>query len=163
MRQEFGDKVDFLLCGDLSNNPDGIKKEELENRCDGVYLQWLGYRKDVKDLLMSSHIMAFPSYYREGLPLSLIEACAVGLPIVTCDSIGCRDTVDDGVNGFLIQPRDSDALADKLRILLLDPSLRETMGKKGREKAEKEFSLKKVVDKHIEIYNRVLAGEKHII
>ena len=87
----------------------------------------------------------------------------MGLPIVTCDSIGCRDTVDDGVNGFLIQPRDSDALADKLRILLLDPSLRETMGKKGREKAEKEFSLKKVVDKHIEIYNRVLAGEKHII
>ncbi len=163
LRQEFGDKVEFLLCGDLSNNPDGIKKEELENRCDGVYLQWLGYRKDVKDLLMSSHIMAFPSYYREGLPLSLIEACAVGLPIVTCDSIGCRDTVDDGVNGFLIQPRDSDALADKLRILLLDSSLRETMGKKGREKAEKEFSLKKVVDKHIEIYNRVLAGEKHII
>lgn len=163
LRPEFGDKVEFLLCGDLSNNPDGIKKEELENRCDGVYLQWLGYRKDVKDLLMSSHIMAFPSYYREGLPLSLIEACAVGLPIVTCDSIGCRDTVDDGVNGFLIPPRDSDALADRLRVLILDPSMREAMGKKGREKAEKVFSLKKVVDKHIEIYNRILAGEKHTI
>jgi glycosyltransferase involved in cell wall biosynthesis len=156
LRGEFGDKAEFLLCGDLSNNPEGIKKEELEAYCDGVYLQWLGFRRDVRDLLMASHIMAFPSYYREGVPLSLIEACAAGRPIVTCDSIGCRDTVDDGVNGFLIPPRDSDALAEKLRVLFLDKSLREAMGRKGREKAEKEFSLKIVVDKHLEIYHHLL-------
>ena len=102
---------------------------------------------------MASHIMAFPSYYREGVPLSLIEACAAGRPIVTCDSIGCRDTVDDGVNGFLIPPRDSDALAEKLRVLFLDKSLREAMGRKSREKAEKEFSLKIVVEKHLEVYH----------
>lgn len=155
LRGEFGQKAEFLLCGDLSNNPDGIKKEELEARCDGVYLQWLGFRRDVKDLLIASHIMAFPSYYREGVPLSLIEACAAGRPIVTCDSIGCRDTVEDGVNGFLIPPRDSDALAEKLRVLFLDKSLRETMGRMGRKKAEKEFSLKTVVDKHLEIYHRL--------
>lgn len=153
LRGEFGDRVEFLLCGDLSNNPEGIKKEELEALCDGMYLQWLGFRRDVRDLLMASHIMAFPSYYREGVPLSLIEACAAGRPIVTCDSIGCRDTVDDGVNGFLIPPRDSDALAEKLRVLFLDKSLREAMGKKSREKAEKEFSLKMVVDKHLEVYH----------
>ena len=153
LRGEFGKKAEFLLCGDLSNNPNGIKKEELEARCDGVYLQWLGFRRDVRDLLMASHIMAFPSYYREGVPLSLIEACAAGRPIVTCDSIGCRDTVDDGVNGFLIPPRDSDALAEKLRVLFLDKSLREAMGRKSREKAEKEFSLKIVVEKHLEVYH----------
>jgi glycosyltransferase involved in cell wall biosynthesis len=155
LRGEFGQKAEFLLCGDLSNNPDGIKKEELEARCDGVYLQWLGFRRDVRDLLMASHIMAFPSYYREGVPLSLIEACAIGRPIVTCDSIGCRDTVEDGVNGFLVSPRDSDALAEKLRVLILDKSLREAMGRMGRKKAEKEFSLKTVVDKHMEIYRRL--------
>jgi glycosyltransferase involved in cell wall biosynthesis len=155
LRGEFGQKAEFLLCGDLSNNPDGIKKEELEARCDGVYLQWLGFRRDVRDLLMASHIMAFPSYYREGVPLSLIEACAIGRPIVTCDSIGCRDTVEDGVNGFLVSPRDSDALAEKLRVLILEKSLREAMGRMGRKKAEKEFSLKTVVDKHMEIYRRL--------
>lgn len=155
LRGEFGQKAEFLLCGDLSNNPDGIKKEELEARCDGVYLQWLGFRRDVRDLLMASHIMAFPSYYREGVPLSLIEACAIGRPIVTCDSIGCRDTVEDGVNGFLVSPRDSAALAEKLRVLILDKSLREAMGRMGRKKAEKEFSLKTVVDKHMEIYRRL--------
>ena len=155
LRGEFGQKAEFLLCGDLSNNPDGIKKEELEARCDGVYLQWLGFRRDVRDLLMASHIMAFPSYYREGVPLSLIEACAIGRPIVTCDSIGCRDTVEDGVNGFLVSPRDSDALAEKLRVLILEKSLREAMGRMGRKKAEKEFSLKTVVDKHMVIYRRL--------
>ena len=158
LRREFSQEVEFLLCGDLSNSPDGIKKKELEARCDGVYLQWLGYRRDVKDLLKISHIMAFPSYYREGVPLSLIEACAAGRPIVTCDSIGCRDTVDNGVNGFLIPPRDSDALAEKLRVLILDKSLREAMGKKSREKAEKEFSLKTVLDQHMEIYHRLEEG-----
>lgn len=158
LRGEFGQKAEFLLCGDLSNNPDGIKKEELEARCDGVYLQWLGFRRDVRDLLKASHVMAFPSYYREGVPLSLIEACAAGRPIVTCDSIGCRDTVEDGVNGFLIPPRDSDALAEKLRVLFMDKSLRESMGRMGRKKAEKEFSLKTVLDQHLEIYHRLEEG-----
>lgn len=156
LRSEFGDSAEFLLCGDLSSNPDGIKKEDLEACCDKSYIQWLGYRSDVKQLLQSSHIMAFPSYYREGLPLSLIEACAVGLPIVTCDSIGCRDAVDDGVNGFLVPPRDSDALADKLKVLFLNKSLREAMGKKGREKAENEFALQAVVDKHLAIYRKLI-------
>lgn len=155
LRTEYEDKAEFLLCGLLSNNPNGIKKEELESLCDGKYIQYLGHRNDVCELLKSSHVMAFPSYYREGVPLSLIEACSVGRPIITCNSIGCRDTVDEGVNGFLIKPNDSDALADRLRTLFQDKSLRERMGKAGREKAEKEFSIKTVVDKHIEIYNRL--------
>ncbi|NLV52727.1 MAG: glycosyltransferase family 4 protein [Bacteroidales bacterium] len=158
LRSEFTDKVEFLLCGDLSCNPDAIKRDELLARCDGGYIQWLGFRRDVLDLLLASHVMAFPSFYREGVPLSLIEACAVGRPIVTCDSVGCRDTVDDGVNGFLISPRDSDALAEKLKILFLDKALRDSMGRKGRKKAEREFSIQMVVDKHMNIYSR-LSGE----
>lgn len=152
LRSEFEGKAEFLLCGLLSNNPKGIKREELERLCDGKYIKWLGHRNDVCELLRSSHIMAFPSYYREGVPLSLIEACAAGRPIITCDSIGCRDTVDDGVNGFLIPPNDSGALADRLRTLFLDKALRQKMGEAGRAKAEKEFSIESVVDKHIKIY-----------
>lgn len=158
LRAEFHDKVEFILCGDLSNNPNGIKKEELERRCDGTYIQWLGFRRDVPQLLKSSHIFAFPSYYREGVPRSLIEACSVGRPIVTCDSIGCKDTVDDGVNGFLIQPRNAEQLAEKLKLLIENPHLREQMGKKGREKAEKEFDIRMVIKKHLDIYHRLLSA-----
>ena len=97
--------------------------------------------------------MAFPSYYREGVPKSLIDACAVGRPIVTTKSIGCKDVVNDGENGFLVPVKDSKALAEKLRILIENKDLRVRMGKASREKAEREFALEKVVKKHLEIYN----------
>lgn len=156
LRSEYEGKVEFLLCGLLSNNPKAIKESELKSLCDGKYIKYLGYRSDVNELLKSSVVMAFPSYYREGVPLSLIEACAAGRPIVTCDSIGCRDTVDDGVNGFLIAPEDDEALAVHLRTLFHDKSLRQKMGTAGRLKAEKEFSITTVVQKHLEIYNQII-------
>ena len=89
------------------------------------------------------------------MPLSLIEANAVGLPIVTTHSYGCKDAVDDGENGFIVPVKDSQALADKLRILINDRQLRIRMGKKGRAKAEQEFSIQDVVDKHLAIYKRL--------
>ena len=152
-KQEMEGKAEFLLCGDLSANPKAISKEELESLCDGHYIQWLGYRSDVRELLAKSHIMAFPSYYREGVPKSLIEACAIGRPIVTTLSYGCKDTVVDGENGFLIPTHDSESLAERLRMLINDADLRQRMGIKGREKAEREFSLTDVVERHIAIYN----------
>jgi glycosyltransferase involved in cell wall biosynthesis len=96
--------------------------------------------------------MAFPSYYREGVPKSLIDACAVGRPIVTTNSVGCKDVVDDGVNGFLVPIKDSKALAEKLRILIEDKDLRIKMGRAAREKAEREFNIEDVVKKHLDIY-----------
>ena len=96
--------------------------------------------------------MAFPSYYREGVPKSLIDACAIGRPIVTTNSIGCKDVVDDGVSGFLVPVKDSEALARKLRLLIDDKELRLRMGLAARKKAEREFSLQNVVNRHLEIY-----------
>lgn len=154
LRHDYEGRVEFWLCGRLAANADAVPREVLEARCDGRYIQWLGLRTDMRSILEQSHIMAFPSYYREGLPKSLIEACAIGRPIVTTDSIGCRDAVDDGVNGFLVPPRDSMALAEKLRLLIDDKALRERMGRASRAKAEHEFDLQKVVEKHLEIYNR---------
>ena len=120
--------------------------------CDGHYIQWLGHRDDVRELLQQSHIVAFPSYYREGVPKSLIEAAAVGRPIITCNSIGCKDVVDDGVNGFLIKPKDSKMLAEKLKTLIEDKELRVKLGRASREKAEKEFSIEDVTRKHLNLY-----------
>ena len=155
LRAEFENTVEFLLVGGLYPNPKALKKEGIEERCDGKYISWLGYRTDVKELLALSSIVAFPSYYREGLPKSLIEANAIGRPIITTNSIGCKDTVEDGVNGFLIPVKDSEALAQKLRILLVNPELRAEMGKAARKIAERDFSLSNVVDKHLEIYNEL--------
>lgn len=152
LRKNYEGKLEFWLCGRLAVNADAISKEELESRCDGKYVQWLGFQKDMESVLERCHIIAFPSYYREGVPKSLIDACAVGRPIVTTNSIGCKDVVDDGVNGFLIPIKNSDALAEKLQILADDKELRIKMGKAAREKAEREFSLERVVQKHLEIY-----------
>ena len=152
LKADYAGRVEFLLCGGLSANPKAIRREWLEEHCDDTYIRWLGHRNDVRELLGSCHIVAFPSYYREGVPKSLIEACAVGRPIITCDSIGCRDTVDDGDNGFLIPPHDSAALAGRLRQLIDDPQLRNRMGACSRAKAEAEFSVDEVVRKHMELY-----------
>lgn len=156
LRTKYEDKVEFLLVGGIDDHPGAITKEQLDAVCDGKYIQWLGYRTDVKELLQSSHIVAFPSYYMEGLPKSLIEATAIGRPIITTNSIGCKDTVDDGVNGFLIPTKDVNALTEKLRVLIDDSNLRQKMGKAAREKAEKEFSLDVVIEKHLKIYNELI-------
>ena len=156
LREHYEGKVEFWLCGRLAANEDAISKEELEALCDGKYIKWLGFCKDMKSILEQSHIIAFPSYYREGVPKSLIDACAIGRPIVTTNSIGCKDVVDDGVNGFLVPIKNSVVLAEMLRILFEDKDLRLKMGKASREKAEKEFSLESVVNKHLEIYQSFL-------
>jgi glycosyltransferase involved in cell wall biosynthesis len=160
LRREYENKAEFWLVGGIDDHPGAITKEQLDVVCDGKYIKWLGYRTDVKELLQSSHIVAFPSYYMEGLPKSLIEATAIGRPIITTCSIGCKDTVDDGVNGFLIPTKDVDALTEKLHILIDEAALRQRMGRAGREKAEKEFSLDVVIEKHLSIYKELLMHDK---
>ena len=92
----------------------------------------------------------------EGLPKSLIEANAIGRPIITSNSVGCKDTVVDGVNGFLIHPKDVDALTEKLDLLLSNKELREKMGKAARKYAEENFDIDIVIQRHLEIYNELL-------
>lgn len=156
LRSKYEDKVEFWLVGMIDDHPGAPTKEELESHCDGKYIQWLGYRTDVKDLLKKSHIMAFPSYYMEGLPKSLIEADAIGRPIITTNSVGCKETVIDGENGFLIAPKDVDALTEKLDLLLGDAALRQKMGKASRAYAEKYFDIEVVIERHLNIYDELV-------
>ena len=156
LEKEYKGKVQFLLCGGLDTNPNGITKDMLLSQCDGEYIQWLGHRKDILDLLKQSHIMAFPSWYREGLPKSVIEAEAIGRPVVTTDSVGCRDTVVDGKNGFIIPIKDSEALAVALKKLMDDSDLRKTMGRNARAFAESKFDIKDVIKVHLDVYESVL-------
>ena len=156
LRSKYEGKVEFILVGGLDDHPGAITKEQLDAVCDGSYIQWLGYRTDVKDLLKQCHIMAFPSYYMEGLPKSLIEADAIGRPIITSNSVGCKETLVDGYNGFLIQPKDVDALTEKLDLLLSDKELRIKMGKNARKYAEDYFSIEVVKERHLAIYSELV-------
>lgn len=160
LREKYQGKVEFVLCGSLSSNSFAVKKEELDRLCDGVYIKYLGYCEDMTSQFARSDIMCFPSYYREGVPKAVLEASAAGLPVITCDSIGCRDTVKDGVNGFLVKPNSPKEVAEKLDILLSNSELRKKMGRESRRIAENEYDVGKVVARHMEIYDRVFKSKR---
>lgn len=160
LRPKYERKVEFVLCGALSSNPYAVKKDELDRLCDGEYIKYLGFREDMPAQFGKADIMCFPSYYREGVPKAVLDASAAGLPIITCDSIGCRDTVKEGVNGFLVNPKSPHEVAEKLDLLLSDKKLRERMGKASRKIAEKEYDVRKVVDSHLKIYDAALKNRK---
>lgn len=160
LRPECEGKIEFLLCGGLSANPNALTKEDMESMTDQSYIKWLGHRTDVPQLLAKSDIMCFPSFYREGVPKSLIEASACGLPLITTDSVGCRDTVINKKNGYIVNPHSPGELAKALRKLIYNPQKRKKMGDVSRQIAEKEYDVEAVAAKHLEIYNLLYVFNK---
>ena len=156
LRPKWEGRVEFRICGGLSSKINAITKEEMETLTDGRYIKWLGNRSDMDVLMQEADIMVYPSYYREGVPRVLLEASASGLPIITCDSVGCRDTVEDGVNGFLVPPQSPAQIAEKIDRLLSDIPLRVRMGKESRRIAIRDYSLTDVVRAHLAIYTSLL-------
>ena len=136
----------FRLVGNLekAGHPDAVAHEEIDRWVDEGVLDYLGFRADVAELLAESTTFVLPSYYREGVPRTNLEALAIGRPIVTTDSVGCRDTVDDGRNGFLVAPRDPAALADRLLRYTREPSLAIRHGHSSRALAEAKFDIRLV-------------------
>ena len=156
-----GVEARFLLVGDTDEaNPNAIPQDQLQKWNDDGLVEWLGWRQDVPDLLKQSHIVCLPSYYREGIPKSLIEAAACGRPIVTTDSPGCREIVENGKNGFLVKPRDVQDLSDALRKLLTDAELRREMGQNSRTLAETGFSEQAIGARATEICTKLIDNIK---
>ena len=148
----------FFLAVDLDqNNPSGLTIDELNKIKREGFVQYLGYQEDIPSLYSKSHIICLPSY-REGLPKSLIEAAAAGRAIVTTDVPGCRDAIIPNETGILVPSKNIKKLADALERLIQYPKLRITMGKAGRKFAEKEFPIKKIVQKHLDIYKDLLSN-----
>jgi glycosyltransferase involved in cell wall biosynthesis len=142
----------FLLVGPTyPGNPSAISAAELKALQDEGVVEWLGYRDDIAALLGETTIFCLASY-REGLPKSLLEAAACGLPLVTTDTSGCREVVTDGENGLLVPVADSQALGHAIGRLIADSVLAERLGRRARERVEREFSLDLVIDQHIAIY-----------
>ncbi len=156
LRPKWENKVEFHVCGHLANSLNAIPEEKIKELADGNYIKWLGYRTDMSELMRNADIFAYPSYYREGVPRVLLEASASGLPIVTCNSVGCRDTVENGVNGYLVSPMNPAQIAEKVDMLLKDEELRQNMGKASRRIAVRDYSIEDVVKHHIQIYTSLL-------
>lgn len=153
LKEKYNGKIQFILVGMAGdNNKSAVSKDYLNEWQDGQYVIWKGHVEDMKAEYENAHIVVLPSY-REGLPKTLIEACAIGRPIITTDAIGCKDCVDEGVNGLKIEAKNSKALAGAIEKLINDPSLMEMMGMNGRTKAEREFNIEDVINRHLEIYN----------
>ena len=155
LKEKLKGKAKFVLAGDCtSTNPTALKESDLLPLLEEGYIEWIGYQKAMKPVYQGCDIVALPSY-REGLPKSLIEACAIGRPIVTTNVTGCKECVKDGYNGYLVPAKEAEPLAAAIEKLVNDASLRKTMGEHSRLIAEKDFSIENVVQKHFEIYQKL--------
>jgi glycosyltransferase involved in cell wall biosynthesis len=129
----------YLLAG---SGPllDDLRRRVAEAGLEGR-IKILGWRDDIQDLVKASDVFVLPSYYMEGLPVSLLEAMACAKPVITTRHKGCEDAVVDGVTAFLVDVRHPASLAEKMEVLIRDPALRERMGQAGRQRVERVFEL----------------------
>jgi glycosyltransferase involved in cell wall biosynthesis len=156
LKLNYFDKVQFILAGMTDeDNKASVSTSLLKQWEDGDYFKWVGHKKDVFEMYKNSHIVVLPSY-REGIPKSLIEACAMGRPIITTNAIGCRECVDEGLNGYKVPIKDALSLAKAIERLITNPNKIIEMGKASRIKAEKEFDITSVIKTHLDIYNNVI-------
>jgi glycosyltransferase involved in cell wall biosynthesis len=144
--------VRFELLGSArSDNPAAIPIDTLRQWQDEGLVAYFDHVDDVRPHIARSHCVVLPSY-REGVPRTLLEAAAMARPLIATDVPGCRDTVDDGVNGFLCLPADSGSLeAAMRRFLELTVSERSAMGYRGRRKVEREFDEKVVLSTYLSL------------
>lgn len=144
VKKKFPEKdIRFVLLGGYDENPAGLSKEEVEEWASSGTIEWPGRVNNVDEWLMNSSVFVLPSY-REGTPRSSLEAMAVGRAIITTDVPGCRETVIDGQNGFLVPSHNADALAEKMEEFILNPDLITEMGMESRKLAEEYFDVRRV-------------------
>lgn len=135
--------VRFSLVGWIDENPDAIAQDELDAWIQAGTLDFLGRLSDVRSAIAACSVYVLPSY-REGTPRTVLEAMAMGRAVITTDAPGCRETVIDGENGFLVPIKSVDSLCDAITRFLTDPTLAARMGQRGRQLAENKYDVHKV-------------------
>lgn len=156
-----GRQVQCLLAGDPDpGNPAAVPEATVRGWAEAGLVHWLGHVDDMPTLLGSVHVVALPSYYREGLPKGLIEAGACGLPLITTDMPGCREVVSDGVDGLLVPARNARALADAIARLQDEPALRQRLGQAARAKALAQFDERQVIQRTVAVYQELLGNAR---
>jgi len=158
-----GRRIRFLLAGASDpGNPAAVPEAAVSSWVDEGIVEWIGHVDDMPALFASSDVFVLPSYYREGLPKSLIEAAACATPLITTDMPGCRDVVIDGVDGLIVPPRDADALGTAIARLLDAPELARKLGLAARAKTLAAFDERIVIRRTLETYEEVLDGPRAV-
>lgn len=147
----------FVLVGDPDEDNRGtIGRDQLLAWQDEGVVQWWGYHENVREVLKRATVSCLPSY-REGLPKSLLESLAMGLPCIATDVPGCREAVVDGVNGFLVSAKDSISLAQVIKRLIDSPELVERFGQASRQMAVDQFSKEIVNEQTLALYRDLMS------
>jgi len=159
LKRIYGDRCEFRLLGFLDgNNPAAVKTERMTSWIAEGMIHYLGISDNVENELRQIDCVVLPSFYREGVPKSLLEAGAAGKPIITTDNIGCRETVDEGVNGYLCTPQSTDSLVACMeKMINLTHAQRLDMGAKSRQKMVREFDEHIIISRYLNAINEALS------
>jgi len=142
LRESWPD-TEFHLVGGTDPSPDGIPESEVAGWCNDNDVIWHGPLEDVRTSISATHVYVLPSY-REGTPRTVLEAMAMGRPVVTTDAPGCRETVINGINGFIVPVRDAKQLTIALTRFIQEPDLVSTMGSESLKVARGKYDVHKV-------------------
>lgn len=149
-------KAEFHLIGATETSPSSISEDELNLLHNKGIIIFHGLQYNIEEHLHKNDVFVLPSYYREGLPRTTLEACACGNPIITTDSVGCRESVKEGFNGFLIEPQNLDALVKSMEFFINNPENIREMGINSRKYAEERFDVKIINNDLLELINNAL-------
>lgn len=147
--------VRFDLVGWLDENPACVRKADLDQWIASGVIHYWGKLADVRPAIAACSVFVLPSYYPEGTPRTILEAMAMGRPIITTDAPGCRETVIDGDNGYLVPVKNAAKLAETMERFILQPALAATMGERSRTIAVEKYDVHKV--------NKVLMTQMELI
>lgn len=150
VKRRFPD-TEFEIVGPREMTRNGIPGQEIQSWLDEGTILYSGSTTDVRPFISSCHVFVLPSYYLEGLPRTLLEALSIGRPIITTNTPGCRETVEEGVNGFLVPTRSASALAERMFWFLENRGRWESMGEASRKFAEERFDVRRVNQQMLEI------------
>lgn len=153
----------IILVGSLDANPGALSQDEIDTWVNEGILEWPGRVPDVRSWMAKTSVFVLPSYYREGVPRSIQEAMSMARPIISSDSPGCRETVINGKNGFLVPAKNAEALAEAMAQFITNPQLIARMGQASRKMAEERFDVHKVnqmIIEHMGIRVRPIKSNK---
>lgn len=131
----------FDIVGPLDSKVEGSCNEILQKAQDNKIVEYYGATDDVSDWMGRCRYFVYPSYYPEGVPRCVLQALSSGRPVITCNTIGCKDTVIDGLNGFLVEPQNVEQLATKMIWMIEHPNQVKKMAMESRKLVEQKFDV----------------------
>lgn len=148
-------KAEFHIIGEPDHTPSAVKLEVLQDYHNRNVIVYHGFQKNIPERLYNSDIFVLPTFYREGIPRSILEALSIGMPVITTNTPGCRETIIEGQNGYLIPPNDMEALQNAMQKILDHPEHIKSMGITSRKMAEEKFDVQLINKELIEYLKSV--------